>query len=75
MSGLSDFGGGVDIDEPNPEDDIKRYLTSWLRGDVGVYWERERSYGNGTFSVTTRRRPDLVIESESLVPQTVYLGD
>ena len=65
MSDLSDFGGGVNRDTPNPEDDIKRYLSSWLRGsDRTVYWERDRSYGNGTFSVSTRQRPDLVIEGK-----------
>lgn len=66
MSDLSDFGGGVDEDDANPEDNIKKVLSRWLRGnDRTIYWERDRSYGNGTFSVSTRRRPDLLIESKT----------
>lgn len=66
MTDLSDFGAGVDEDEPNPEDDVKQYLSEWLRGDDRtIYWEREKTYGNGTFSVSVRRRPDLVIESKT----------
>jgi hypothetical protein len=65
MTDLTDYGGGVERDDPNPEDDINRYLSSWLRGDDRrVYWDRNKSYGNGTFSVSTRRRPDLVIQSK-----------
>jgi len=63
---LSDFGGGVKRDQPNPEDEVNQYLSAWLRGDGRrVYWDRDRSYGNGSFSVTTRRRPDLVLTSEA----------
>lgn len=66
MSDLSDFGGGVDVDSPNPEDEVKQYLSEWLRGsDRTIYWEKEKTYGNGTFSVSTRRRPDLVIQSKT----------
>jgi hypothetical protein len=65
MSQLSDFGGGVDEDEVNPEDEVKQYLSEWLRGDDRtIYWERDKTYGNGTFSVSTRRRPDLLIKSK-----------
>jgi len=65
MTDLSDFGGGVDRDEPNPEDEINRSLSQWLRhDDRNVYWDRDRTYGNGTFSVSTRQRPDLVVTSK-----------
>jgi len=64
MSDLSDFGGGVNHDHPNPEDDVNQYLSQWLRGDGRtIFWDRKKTYGNGTFSVTTRRRPDLLIQS------------
>lgn len=63
---LSEFGGGVDHDEANPEDEINQRLSQWLRGnDRRVYWDRDRSYGNGVFSVSTQRKPDLVIESKA----------
>lgn len=67
MTDLSDFGGGIDEDDPNPEDEIQKRLSRWLRGDDRtIYWDRDRSYGNGTFSVTgTHRRPDLVIKGQS----------
>ena len=66
MTDLSDFGAGVEEDVPNPEDDVKKYLSEWLRGNERrIYWEKEKTYGNGTFSVSTRRRPDLVIESKT----------
>jgi hypothetical protein len=65
MTDLSDFDAGVDHDEQNPEDEINRMLSNWLRHeDRGVYWDREKTYGNGTFSVSTRRRPDLVVTSQ-----------
>ena len=65
MTDLSDFNAGVDQDEQNPEDEINQMLTNWLRHkDRRVYWDRERTYGNGTFSVSTRRRPDLVVTSQ-----------
>lgn len=64
MTDLSDFGAGVDEDQPNPEDEINQYLSNWLRhDDRRVFWDRKRTYGNGTFSVSTRRRPDIVIDS------------
>lgn len=66
MVDLSDYGGGVDEDEPNPEDEVNTNLSQWLRGDGRrIYWDREKTYGNGTFSISTRRRPDLVIESKT----------
>lgn len=66
MSDLSDFGGGIKQDDPNPEDNLNQYLSRWLRGeDRTVFWDRDKSYGNGTFSVTTRRRPDLVIQGKN----------
>lgn len=66
MTDLSDFGAGVDADTPNPEDEVKKHLTEWLRGnDRTIYWERDRTYGNGTFTVSTRARPDLLIEGKS----------
>jgi len=65
VTDLSDFGGGVDDDEINPEDEINTYLSQWLRGDDRrVYWDRRRSYGNGTFTISTRRRPDLVVTAK-----------
>jgi hypothetical protein len=30
VTDLSDFGGGVDDDEINPEDEINTYLSRWL---------------------------------------------
>lgn len=66
MTNLSDFGGGVQEDDPNPEDNIKTQLSKWLRGDDRtIYWEQDKTYGNRTFSVSTRRCPDLVIESKT----------
>ena len=65
MTDLSDFNAGVDQDEQNPEDEINQMLSNWLRHeDRRVYWDRERTYGAGTFSVSTRRRPDLVVISQ-----------
>ena len=65
MTDLNDFGGGVDEDDANPEDDVNKMLSMWLRhADREVYWDRKRTYGNGTFSVSTRRRPDLVVVSK-----------
>lgn len=65
MSDLSDFGGGVDKDLANPEDDVNKMLSTWLRhDDRQVYWDRKRTYGHGTFSISTRRRPDLVVSSK-----------
>lgn len=66
MTDLSDFNAGVDADKPNPEDEVKQYLSEWLRGEGRtIYWERKKTYGNCTFSVTTQRRPDLVIEGKN----------
>lgn len=65
MTDLNDFGGGIDDDDPNPEDDVNKALSMWLRhDDREVYWDRDRTYGHGTFSVSTRRRPDLVVVSK-----------
>jgi len=64
VTDLSDFGAGVDHDDANTEDEVKQYLSEWLR-DCTIYWEKEKTYGNGTFSVSTRARPDLVIEGET----------
>ena len=65
MTDLSDFNAGVDHDDQNPEDKINRMLSNWLRHeDRGVYWDRKKTYGNGTFSVSTRRRPDLVVTGQ-----------
>lgn len=65
MTDLSDFGGGVDHDEQNPEDEVNRLLSDWLRhGDRGIYWDRKKSYGNGTFSISTQRSPDLLLTSK-----------
>lgn len=64
MTNLSDFDAGVPEDDPNPEDNVKTYLSEWLRGDNRtIYWERDKTYGNGTFEITTHRRLDLVIAS------------
>jgi hypothetical protein len=62
---LSSFGGGIDHDDANPEDKDNRYLSEWLtRGDRRVYWDRKKTYGHGTFDITTRQRPDLVIVAD-----------
>lgn len=65
MTELSDFGAGVDRDDPNPEDEVKIELSTWFNDDVTVYWDQSRSYGHGTFSVTKRQRPDLVVSGPS----------
>jgi len=64
MSDLSDFGGGVEHN-PEKEDQIRLDLSKWIRNaGADVYWAEDHDYGWGTFSVTTRRRPDLVIDGE-----------
>lgn len=66
MTDLGDFGGGVDKQDPNPEDEVKQLLSEWLRGEGRtIYWEHDKTYGNGTFSVTSRRKPDLVIKGKT----------
>lgn len=66
MADLTDFGGGVDRDRQNSEDELMEQMSRWLRHpDLRVLWDRDRSYGNGTFSVTTSRRPDLLIKGKS----------
>jgi hypothetical protein len=66
MTDLTDFGGGYEIDEANPEDKVNQKLSQWLarQQQVRVLWDRKRSYGHGTFSVsgTSGSKPDLVIE-------------
>jgi hypothetical protein len=64
MPDLSDFGGGVDHD-PGPEDEVRLHLSKWLR-DAGadVYWDRDHSYGWGTFDPGTTARPDLLIDGQ-----------
>jgi hypothetical protein len=64
---LRDFGGGYKEDDPNPEDKRNRKLSQWLaqQEQTTVYWDRKRSYGHGTFSVSTDTTPDLVIQSAS----------
>jgi len=64
---LNDFGGGYDPDTANPEDEANQTLSQWLarQSNTRVYWDRDRSYGHGTFSVTTHpHRPDLVVTSD-----------
>lgn len=41
-------------------------LSKWLR-DAGanVYWDRDHSYGWGTFDPGSKARPDLLVEGES----------
>lgn len=62
---LRDFGGGYDPDTANPEDEINQKLSQWLarQEQTTVYWDRKRSYGHGTFTVSTQTTPDLVIRS------------
>lgn len=61
---LSDFGGGSDPD-PNPEDEVKLRLSRWLdQHGAKVYWERDKRYGYSTFSTSTRKKPDLVVEGD-----------
>jgi hypothetical protein len=63
---LSNFGGGVDntkVDDPEDKDNLS--LSKWLTNpSVNVYWDREKPYGYSTFSVTTQRRPDLIIDAK-----------
>jgi hypothetical protein len=64
---LNDFGGGYDPDTANPEDETNQKLSQWLarQSNTRVYWDRDRSYGHGTFSVTTHpHRPDLVVTTD-----------
>lgn len=67
MSSLSDFGGGYDADTANPEDEVNKSLSQWLasQSNTRVYWDRDRSYGHGTFSVSTHpQRPDLLVDTD-----------
>lgn len=62
MTDLSDFGGGVDHN-PGPEDEVRLMLSKWLRsGNVDIYWDRDHSYGWGTFDPGQRARPDLIVD-------------
>jgi hypothetical protein len=66
---LADHGGGVDHDDPNPEDEINKRLTDWLiredeTNEIDVYWDRRKSYNSGSFDITTRRRPDLLVDGK-----------
>ena len=62
MSDLSSFGGGVDHD-PSKEDEIRITLSRWLRNaGADVYWDRDHSYGWGTFDPGTAARPDLLVD-------------
>jgi hypothetical protein len=65
MSSLSDFGGGYEPDSPNPEDETNKKLSQWLaqQEKTQIYWDRKKSYGHGTFSVSTTTTPDLVVTS------------
>lgn len=67
MSSLSDFGGGYEPDTANPEDEVNKTLSQWLasQANTRVYWDRNRSYGHGTFSASTHpQRPDLLIDTD-----------
>jgi len=63
---LSNFGGGVDntkADDPEDKDNLS--LSKWLTSpSVSVYWDREKPYGFNTFSVTTQKRPDIIIDAK-----------
>jgi hypothetical protein len=65
---LTEHGGGVEHDDPNPEDEVNKRLTDWLnkKGEnkVDVYWDRNKSYNSGCFEITTQRRPDLLVEGK-----------
>jgi hypothetical protein len=66
FSDLSNFGGGYEPDDPNPEDKDNRLISQWLtRSGNDVYWDRKKSYGRGTFTTGLRRTPDLVIDSQN----------
>lgn len=67
MSSLSDFGGGIEYEDPDdPEDRDNLYLSQWLSAPgVRVYWDREKSYGFGTFTTGMSRTPDLVVDSKA----------
>lgn len=66
MAKLTDFGGGYSSDDANPEDEVNKKLSQWIvrHGSNRVFWDRKRSYGHGTFSISTQRRPDLVIVAD-----------
>jgi hypothetical protein len=63
---LGNFGGGIEHDTENPEDEVNKKLTQWIASqkNTRVYWDREKSYAHGTFSISTQRRPDLFIETD-----------
>jgi len=64
--GLEEFGAGVEIDEPEKEDQDNIELSRWLAGpDVDIYWDRRKSYGFGTFTTDLRSTPDLVIDGQN----------
>jgi len=66
FSDLTDFGGGYQSDDANPEDEDNRLISEWLtRSGNDVYWDRKKSYGRGTFQTGIRRTPDLVIKSQN----------
>jgi hypothetical protein len=66
MTDLSDYGGGVEFDDPDdPEDRDNLYLSQWLAGPrVDVYWDRNKSYGFGTFTTGISFTPDLVADAQ-----------
>jgi hypothetical protein len=66
MTDLSDYGAGVDFKDPDdPEDRDNLYLSRWLAGPrVDVYWDRNKSYGFGTFTTGIDYTPDLVADAK-----------
>lgn len=61
MTDLSDFGAGVEHN-PGPEDEVRLRLSQWLRSaGADVYWDRDHSYGWGTFDPGSAARPDLLV--------------
>lgn len=65
MSDLNSFGGGVDHD-PGEEDKVRLELSRWFKNSgADVYWDRDHSYGWGTFDPGTAARPDLIVMAEN----------
>jgi len=63
--GLDDFGGGYDPDDPDKEDVDMLELSKWLaQPDVQVYWDRDKTYGFGTFSTGMAETPDIFVDSK-----------
>lgn len=51
FSDLTDFGGGYQSDDANPEDEDNRLISEWLtRSGNDVYWDRKKVVRSGDVS-------------------------